>query len=301
MMISIAWFVSLAVLAAAMYLLGLRLGKSPAAARYPLLITAVIAIGCAAALRFRPVLLHQLLPLEISIWIDGLVALFPWMMLVGMLQTGPDSPNLKRAAPLMVVLGVVYFLFGGIWMILPTVQVGEPEKTSAAGIILQNRHDTCVPSSCANALRLMGIPASEERMCEVAMVKPSRGSSLARAAYGLRDYLSKYEMRVELKDLSADEVASVARRDRPALVVIRSGFVADHMVALLGKTDDGNVLIANPSPGAHGGVPALPVQLGYGLEVFTPENFAKLYRRGAIIFTDLLPPHSDIASQDDSR
>jgi hypothetical protein len=288
MKLSIAWFVGLLVLALAMYVAGRRLGRLRANWRRNALLLSVAAIAATAMLRYRPILLHQLLPLEISIWFDGLVALFPWMLLVGILQTNPDTDRLHRTTPLMFVLGLIYFLFGGIWMVLPTIQIGEPEHTSAAGIIIQNRHDSCVPSSAANALRLMGVPASEERMCAITMAKPGRGSSLARAAYGLREYLAKYELRVELRDLTAEQVIATATRDRPILVVIRSGFAADHMVTVLGMTEDGNVLIANPSPGEHGGVPALPANLGYGLEVFTPENFTRLYRRGAIVFTDLL-------------
>ncbi len=287
MLLSGSWFVGLALFASALYLLGRRLGRCRPVIVNSAMLLSILAVGAAAALRFRPVLLHQVLPLDVSVWIDGLVALFPWMLLVGLLATAESTTSLRQASPLMLVLGLVYFLFGGIWMVLPTIHVGEAEQRSTAGIIMQNRHDTCAPASAANALRMMGIPASEERMCPVVMAKPSRGSSLARTAYGLRSYIAKHDMKLSLMDLTADEAASIATRERPALIVIRSAMTADHMVVLLGKTDDGYVLIANSSPGEHGGVPALPASLGYGYEIFSLEDFARLYRRGAIIFEDL--------------
>lgn len=289
MLLSVSWFVGIAVLAVGMYLLGRRLGTCRPLISNSAMLLAIVGVGAAASLRFRPVLLHQLLPLDISIWFDGLVALFPWMALVGMLRTSEIAENLRKSVPLLMVLGLVYFLFGGIWMVLPTIRIGEPENRSSAGIIIQNRHDTCVPASAANALRMMDIPASEERMCPVVLAKPTRGSSLARAAYGLRSYVAKHDMKLSLMDLTADEAADIATKQRPALVIIRSGPAADHMVVLLGKTDDGNVLIANSSPGEHGGIPALPTSHGYGFEVFRPDDFARLYRRGAIIFEDLTP------------
>lgn len=289
MMLSVSWFCGLAVVAFAMLLIGRRFGRCKPAVSNTVLVLAVIGVGLAAGLRLRPVLLHQLIPLDVSIWLDGLVPVFPWMLLTGVLSTGETTHSLRRAAPLMIVLGVVYFLFGGIWMLLPSIHIGEPEEVSPAGIIIQNRHDTCVPASAANALRMMGIPATEERMCSVVMAKPTRGSSLARAAYGLRAYVLQHDLTLSLRDLSADEAVDLANHEKPVLIVIRSGFAADHMVVLLGRTDQGNVLIANPSPGVHGGVPALPAHLGHGLEVYTPEDFAKLYRRGAIVFEDLVP------------
>lgn len=287
MALSISWFVGLAFAALGMLLLGRRAGHCRQSVSNTVLVLGVIGVGLAASLRLRPALLHQMMPLEVSVWLDGLVPVFPWMLLVGVLATGETTQQLRRAAPLMVVLGAVYFLFGGIWMLLPTIRVGAPEDLTPVGIILQNRPDTCVPASAANALRMMGVPASEERMCGIVMAKPTRGSSLARAAYGLRTYLRNYDLSVTLRDIDADQAADTATRERPALIVIRSGFAADHMVVLLGRTDDGNILIANPSPGIHGGVSALPHYLGHGLEVYAPEDFARLYRRGAIIFEDL--------------
>lgn len=284
---SVSWFIGLAVLAVGMLLLGRRLGQGKPIVSNLALVVAVVAVGCTAILRFRPVLLHLYLPLELSIWLEGVVGVFPWMLLVGVLSSGQTTQRLRRAAPLMIILGVVAYLFGGIWMLLPTKVIGEPEQLSPVGVILQNEADSCVPASVAYALRLMDVPATEASMCKVVLAKPTRGSTPARVTYGLREYLRQYNLGVRLRDVTAAEAVDLATWSKPVLVVIRSGIAADHMVTLLGRTDDGNVLIANPSPGVHGGIPALPSNLGHGLEVYAPKDFARLYRRGAVVFEDI--------------
>jgi len=110
-------------------------------------------------------------------------------------------------------------------------------------------------------------------------------STLARAAWGLQRHLQRRGIRVRLENLDADEVVWTARPSRPVLVVIRSTFAADHMVVVLGQVRDG-VVIANPSPGRHGGVSPMPVKLNVGFEMYRPEDFARLYRGGAIVFEE---------------
>ena len=158
-----------------------------------------------------------------------------------------------------------------------------PEGVTAQGVTLQSRGDTCVPAACATALRQMGIATTEGEMCHVVMARPGRGSTLARAAYGLRRHLARRGIDVLLENLDADEVMWTARPTRPVLVVIRSSLAADHMVVVMGRLGDG-VVIANPSPGAHGGVSPMPLKLNMGFEMYRPEDFARLYRGGAIVF-----------------
>jgi hypothetical protein len=172
-------------------------------------------------------------------------------------------------------------------MILPDARPQEREKRTSRdpdkALTLQSRADTCVAAACATAVRRLGLHATEREMCHVVQAKPGRGSTLARAALGLREHLASHGIAVALEDLSADEVVYAARPDRPVLVVIRSNPVADHMVVVLERIGD-TVLIANPSPGEHGGVSKLPYQLPWGYEMFSMEDFAKLYRGGAIVF-----------------
>ncbi len=283
MTVSAIWFCLLLLVAAAFLALGRWLGDLSERVSRVTLIVSLGLIALAAVPRFQPTMLHTALPLSLSIYLEGLLATFPWMMLSGLAWSGRLSKNLKRATWLLIVLGLVYFLFGGVWMVLPNIRPYERETRTAEGVTLQSRTDACVPAACATALRRMGIPTTEAEMCHVVQAKIGRGSTLARAAYGLGDYLEGQGIEVSIRDLSADEVVWTARPDKPVLVVIRSNFAADHMVAVLGRIQRG-VVIANPSPGAHGGVSKMAIKTNYGFEMFLPEDFAKLYRGGAIVF-----------------
>jgi hypothetical protein len=284
MTVSASWFTVLLLIALACLAPGWWLGaRKSKGVRIGALLATLALIALAAVPRFKPTLLHTTLPLGISIHLEGVLATFPWMILVGLVWAGHFTANLRRAAPLMLVLGIVYFLFGGVWMVLPNIRLDEPENRTEQGLTLQSRNDTCVPAACASALRLMGIDATEEKMCAVVQAKPGRGSTLARAAWGLRGYLADRGITVRLEDLDADEVVWTARPDRPVLVVIRSNLAADHMVAVLGRLGDG-VVIANPSPGIHGGVRPMRIKLNPGFQMYEPEDLAGLYRGGAIVF-----------------
>jgi len=247
------------------------------------LIAAFVLIALAAVPRFHPTLLHTTLPLSVSIYLEGTLATFPLMLMAGALWGYRPARNLRRTGPLLIVLAVVYFLFSGIWMVLPDIRFVEREHITAQGVTLQRRSDTCAPSACATALRRMGITTTEAEMSHAVLAKPGRGSTLARAAYGLRQHLAPHGINVSLMDLDADEVVRIARPAQPVLVVIRSNIAADHMVVVLGRLGNG-VVIANPSPGEHGGVEPMPFKLNYGFEMFKPADFARLCRRGAIVF-----------------
>jgi hypothetical protein len=284
MTISAIWFIILLLIALALVGPGWWLGARKAkAARTGALVATLGLIGVAAIPRFMPTLLHTTLPLCVSIHLEGVLATFPWMILVGLVWAGQFTANLRRAAPLMLVLGVVYFLFGGVWMVLPDIRPQGPETRTEQGLTLQSRNDTCVPAACASALRMMGLETTEGEMCRVVMAKPGRGSTLARAAYGLRRYLAPHGIAVRVENPDADEVVWTARPDRPVLVVIRSSLAADDMVVVLGHLGDG-VVIANPSPGVHGGVRPMRIKLNPGFQMYEPEDFARLYRGGAIVF-----------------
>ncbi|MDY7110098.1 MAG: hypothetical protein SYC29_15815 [Planctomycetota bacterium] len=284
MPLSAIWFIILLLIGLACIAPGWWLGaQKNTGVRIGALIATLGLIVLAAIPRFMPTLLHTTLPLLISIHLEGVLATFPWMILVGLVWAGHFTANLRRAAPLMLVLGIVYFLFGGVWMVLPNIQPDEPEARTDQGLTLQSRGDTCVPAACASALRLMGIETTEAKMCAVVQAKPGRGSTLARAAFGLRAYLAERGITVRLEDFDADEVVWEAQPDRPVLVVIRSNLAADHMVVVLGRLGEG-VVIANPSPGVHGGVRPMRVKLNPGFQMYEPEGFARLYRGGAIVF-----------------
>jgi hypothetical protein len=285
MPVSVLWFLLLLAIAAAFLIAGRGLGSiGPRAAHITLVIALILIAGSAAVSRLNPVLLHTTLPLGVSIYLEGVLAAFPWMLLVGVLWTGDFSRRLRRAVPLMIVLGLVYFLFGGVWMILPNLRPQRAERRTDQGhLTLQSRSDTCAAAACAMAVRRLGIGTTESEMCIVVQAKPTRGSTLARAAYGLQHHLDSDDIAVELRRMDLDEVLYKARPDAPILVTIRSNPAADHMVVVLERLGD-CVLIANPSPDPGAEIAPEPIDLPFGYELFTKENFERLYRGAAIVF-----------------
>jgi len=285
MLSSIIAFIALLALAGTCFILGRWLGRRPKHVAQIAVFATVGLIALAALPRFRPALVAEVVPLWLLAHLEGVLGVMPWMTLVGVLSSSRLSTALRRSSPLLVVMGLVYFLYGAIWMVLPVIAITEPENRSVNDVTLQSRHDSCVPSASATALRRLGVRATEAKMCAVVRAKPSRGSTLVRAAWGLQAYLDSFGIDAELEDLGAIEVAERARRNRPILITVKSSLVADHMVAVLGMYGE-NVLIANPSPfGEDGSFRALPIQLGDGLEVFAMDEFERMYRRGAIVLT----------------
>ncbi len=293
MWLSVIWFVGLAGGALVCAAVGRALARRSELAARRVIALSVFGVIIAAVPRFHPIFLHGTLPLDVSVWLEGVLAVFPWMALVGGLSIERFSSRLRRAAPLMFILGVVYFMFGGIWMLLPNIDLPPDEQlgpTRGSGVVWQqSRPDTCVPAACATALTCMGVQASERELCEVVQAKPARGSTLARAARGLRDYLQPRGFNVELMYLTPTELALTAEPEQPFLVIIRSGYGMDHMIAVLGVSPLG-VVIANPSPGQHGSASPIDVSDQYppvphGIEFYRTDDFVRMLRPGAIVIT----------------
>jgi hypothetical protein len=289
---SIGWFMALLAVALVCGVIGRRLARLQESWVRAVAAFAVLGVALAAIPRFRPALLHEVLPLDITIWFEGVLAVFPWMILVGVLSKAHFTDRLQRTAPLLFVLGLIYYIFGAVWMVLPPIDLQDREVgVRPSGVFLQSAPDTCTAASAATALHFLGIKTTEQEMANVVRAKPGRGSTLGRVTIGLRDVLTP-AWNVDIRDLDAVEIAQRARVDRPILVVIRSGVGADHMVVVLGQIPAG-ILVANPSPGMHGGVVPLDVELppNYGNEVYAPEDFIALVRPGAIVFTPNMERH----------
>lgn len=278
-------FIALALLALAWLWFGRRAAGRSASAQRSIAAVSILLVMLAVIPRFYPPLLHTHLPLSITIWLEGVLPTFPWMMLAGAFLARPAASafaRFRRVGGWMTVLGWVYYLYSAVWMVLPNVDVPYELGRNAYGVWAQSHIDTCVPAACATALSLMDIPTSENAMADVVLAKPSRGSTLARAAYGLQRHLAPHDISVEYQDLNVAEVVSRASATQPVLITIKSNWAADHMVVVLGATGQA-VLVANSSPGSHGGVPQLDVGQPFGVEAYRPEDFARIARPGAIV------------------
>lgn len=287
---ALLWFGGLAIAAWGMLGLGSFLGERSRAGALAATLLAFGLLIIWAFCKYSPALPATIIPLDVLVWVEGVLATLPWMLLVGVLTRSSATERIHRSRSALVTLGFVYYLYGGIWMLLPTIRPDHYETVSNRGVTIQSRHDTCAPSAAATALRYMGFSATEYDLCRVVLAKPGKGSSLVRTTWGLSRLLEPYGYRASLEDLTAEEVARVATRDRPVLITIRASAVADHMVAVLGMIGTDLVLIANPEPVVPDGNEKFEHSLGYGWQAYSLSSFRALYRGGAIVFHDLTRP-----------
>jgi hypothetical protein len=241
-----------------------------------------LVMGLSLIPRFLPAFFPTVLPLELLVWLEGTMAAFPFMVLVGILAAGKFGASWERPKRLLALLGVVYFIFNAIWMVLPDIEPEEEENRSIGKVTLQTRPDTCAPSAAATLLRRMGYNYSEAEMCRIVRARPTRGSTLVRTAYGLRHILDPHGYDVTIEPHSAIELATRAVNGKPSLVTIRSGPAADHMVAVVDRLGP-YVIIANPSPGTHGRYAPVDVQLNFGYQMYAIEDFERMHRGAAIV------------------
>lgn len=263
--------------------LGWGLGRAPKPyAIAGLALSLALVMGLSLTPRFFPAFFPSLIPLGVLVWLEGVLPAFPFMMLIGILAAGRLGESWVKVGPLLVTLGVVYFLFNGVWMVLPDITPDVDENRSIGDVTLQSRPDTCAPSAAATMLRRMGYNYSEAEMCRIVRARPTRGSTLVRTAYGLRHILDPHGYDVSIEPLSAIELATRAVNGKPSLVTIRSNIAADHMVAVVDRLGP-YIIIANPSPGSHGRYAPVDVQLNFGFQMYAIEDFQKMYRGAAIV------------------
>jgi len=83
---SICWFLVLLALAVLTWRGGRSLARRSDDMVRVLSSIGAIGVGLAAVIRFRPAILHATFPLDVTIWFEGVIAVFPWMLLAGALS-----------------------------------------------------------------------------------------------------------------------------------------------------------------------------------------------------------------------
>lgn len=243
MLESTLWFFGQILLALAMLFVGARLGSR--GGRGALLAMALcLALLLAWALRVvQPTLYYNVIPLDVLVYIEGTANVPIFMLFIGTVWKYPHDERARRAGPPLIALAFVYFVWNGLWMILPYPKgkeaiFYEPYLHPAAhgGVITQYSNDACVAAAAATAMLAAGIdmPVSEAEMIRLTDTRLLRGSTVARAARGLRRYLEGSGINVEVVDVNADGCANLASLDMPVLTPIKSGIGSLHMVVVYG-------------------------------------------------------------------
>ena len=223
------WFAAMAALSLGALVAGHRIGPARIEVVRPSVLLALLAVTVWAWLIRRPEVAVQVLPVSVLSNIEGIGALPAFMFIAGVAWSRGRRPRQRRVAVLAAGVGGVFFIAGGMWMILPTPQTGF--ATTLGEPVLQSQDYSCVPAASATALNMIGVPTSEAEMAHLSRTRPGAGSTMLRAMDGLRRRVADEEGRVDihLVDAAYDELA---RLPMPALTALRYHPTIHHMVVI---------------------------------------------------------------------
>lgn len=239
-------FVGVAALSALCLHLGWRWSNRSAVGGRMVMIVALTLLVAWAWLSKQPAVAVRVLPLEVLGSVEGVGAVPLFMALLGAAWARASRLRQRRVAGMAVIMGVVYFVSGGLWMLQSTPATGFASEAPAAdGVALQSQEFSCVPAACATALTRLGVPTSEAVMAELTQTRPGTGATLLRAAEGLRERLAGTGWGVVVLRI---EGRSIDELPMPLLTPLRFEAGRRHMVAVLGSGPRG-IEVADPNVG----------------------------------------------------
>lgn len=268
-MVSIGWFVSMAALAALAWCAGCRLGQSTRGSVAGLL-GGVIVLAAWAYLARNPAVAVQVFSARVLSYIEGVASVPIFMFIIGIVWALSQVPRQKRVAAWASVLGIVYFMQGGMWLLQSTPQIGFAD--APAGEVRQSQEYSCVPAAAATALNMLGVYTSEATMAELTQTRPGTGATTIRALYGLEQRLEGTKYRVEL---IAAEPSEVTRIQTPALTPLQYETTRKHMVVIIEANRYG-VWVSDPMDG--------PLLMDW-------DEFERVFTGQLLVFRDDDNPH----------
>ena len=245
---SVGWFIVQAALMFPAWALGYRLGRGP---RYRAAGAALLGLGGLllwAWLLHHPSVSLRIIPASVMRYLEGTAAAPIFMAVIGVATACGRRPSQKRMAGLASCLALVYFLYGGMWMLQSTPQVGLAETIERDTLVLQSQNFTCVPAACATALNLIGLPTSEAQMVHLTETRWGRGATLIRALNGVNHRLEQFPSLRIVAQVCEPTYEQLQVVSLPAVTPVRFEATQHHMVVL---TDIGlqGAWVADPGEG----------------------------------------------------
>lgn len=240
------WFIALAASAAAAWGIGAVVGRRrPKYAAAAILIAVALLAGWTFLSR-NPSVAVQIIPVYVLSHIEGVAAVPVFLFIMGLLFAKAQVPRQKRVAAWATLLGGVYFMQGGLWLIQAAPQVGFADAIHR-GPVRQSVEYSCVPAACATSLNLLGYYTSEAEMVRLTSTRPGVGSTTVRALYGLNQRLEALRApgRFTLIGATIDEVR---RLPTPALTPLQFDRTQRHMVTIL-EADEHFIWLEDPIEG----------------------------------------------------
>ena len=241
---AISWFIAVASLAAMAWAVGVSVGRSSA----PVSRTGLL-LGVAGLLAWGYLMRHQevavqLIPASVLSRVEGVAAVPLFMLVVGIAWTRAHLSRQRHIIGWAMVVGAIYFVQGGWWMLQTTPAMGQRQAT-VSGIVLQSQDYSCVAAASATALNMLGIATSEAEMAELTETRPGTGATTLRAMAALERKLVGTGYRV---DLVSPDYPRLCLIDLPALTPLQFDATRRHMVTLLSVSPEG-VTYADPMEG----------------------------------------------------
>lgn len=192
----------------------------------------------------NPAVAVRIIPSAVLRYIEGVGAAPAFMFCVAVAWGRASLPRQRLAARVALVVGVLYFLHGGAWM-LQTTPAAAMSQDNLDTQVLQSQDYSCVPAACATALTRMGFPTSEAEMALLTETRRGNGATVIRALDGLNRRLESSGVRAQLNAVPIDELHNI---ELPALTTLQYEKSRTHMVVIL-RVDWRGILISDPTEG----------------------------------------------------
>lgn len=197
-----------------------------------------------AMLVHHPALAVQLIPVSALAKLEGVAAAPLFIFVLGV---GWRKAIHRRQQAIMIlgmVLGLAYFVQGGLWMMRPTPTNAFSEHNNRY-LVWQTQDYSCVPAASATALRMLGIRTSEREMAQLTETREGTGSTLLRALNGMENRLKHTGLEPKLIEPTYEDLMVI---EPPMLTPLRYEAARLHMVTIL-EVRPTMVLVADPQNG----------------------------------------------------
>lgn len=244
-MVSVGWFIFLALLSIAAFAGGRRVAGLPTWKGRAILAGAMIFLAAWAWLYHRPDVAVRVIPVSLLSYLEGTAAAPIFMLILGVAWERSARPRQKAVTAGAILVGVFYFVHGGLWMLQSTPVQGFAPRSADAAVVMQSSDFSCVPAACATALNLIDQPSTEAQMAELTQTRVNSGATVIRAVDGLRRRLDGSGIRPELVQAAYDDLL---RLPKPALTALSFERTQRHMVVITRATPAG-CIVEDPMQG----------------------------------------------------
>jgi predicted double-glycine peptidase len=261
---SVLWFAGTVATGVIAGVVGMRLGRGDAPRAWRAVAAAATLLGLWAWLAWNPAVAVQAIPVRLLSRIEGVAAAPLFMLILGVAWARSARPRQRAVVTAAALVGVIYVLRGGGWMIQPTPAEAFT-RTIDREMVAQSQDYSCVAAASATALTRLGLLTSEAEMARLTRTTPGNGATLVRAMDGITQRLRGTPWRVELLQPTLDQLMVLPT---PMLATVQVGPLQRHMIVVEAATPR-HVRVLDPAGGPM---------------VLTTDEFARTFTGVVLIF-----------------